>query len=137
MKRLCLLLTACAVLAACDQKEEPRTASSATAEQVTPAQTAPQPSEVLTQEPTEMPGEQPEAAAPSQADILPPECDEYLARAMACAAKSSDPVAKTYARNIELSQAQWRTAADKERLAAGCRAANEQFGEVIATFKCE
>lgn len=122
MKRLCLLLTACALLTACDKQDT----SAPTAVPAPAAATAPTAEKALLQQPT-----------PIVNAALPKECEDYIARAKTCAAKSTDSLARIYAANVEQSRKQWLAAGDKDRLISACNVANEQFAEVIATFHCE
>ncbi|QRY80422.1 hypothetical protein JVX91_04695 [Pseudomonas sp. PDNC002] len=126
MKKICLLLSLCATLAACDKKEEHATQASAPAPAATsaPAQPAAQP--------------QQSAAAPqANASALPKECDDYVARVKACVAKSGAAASAQFEKSLELAQAQWNAVPDKSQLAPSCTAANEQFGQVASMLKCE
>jgi curli biogenesis system outer membrane secretion channel CsgG len=118
MKKLCILFAACAVLAACDKKDTPAPQAAAPAAATQPA----------------TPAAAPQATAASTS--LPKECDDYIARVKACVTKAGGAAAQ-FEQALEQSKAQWNAVADKSQLVAGCKAANDQFGQMAATLKCE
>ncbi|WP_447755163.1 DUF5339 family protein [Pseudomonas nicosulfuronedens] len=131
MKKLCILIAACAVLAACDKKDE---STSKTAVPAAAAQQADKPA------PAEAPAAAPAPAAEPQASAanasLPKECDDYITRVKACVSKVGGGAAQ-FEQALEQSKAQWNAVADKSQLVAGCKAANDQFAQMAATMKCE
>jgi len=79
-----------------------------------------------------------DTAAVSADSGLPQACQDYLNRAKACFAKSSgNAAAFAFQQAIDQSKAQWEAMPDKSGLAAGCKAANDQFAQTVAALKCE
>lgn len=118
MNKLVIAIALCAALTAC-KKEEAAPAADAAAPAAAPADAAAV------------------AAAPA-ASGLPQECEDYLNRAKACFAKSGgNAAAAAFQQGIDQSKAQWEAVADKTSLVASCKAANDQFAQVVAALKCE
>ena len=116
MNKLVIAIALCAALTAC-KKEEAAPAADAAA-------TAPADAAAV-------------AAAPA-ASGLPQECEDYLNRAKACFAKSGgNAAAAAFQQGIDQSKAQWEALADKTSLVASCKAANDQFAQVVTALKCE
>lgn len=88
---------------------------------------------------------QPSTAAPAQGSaaqpviaVLPKVCEDYLARAEACLAKSSGAQAvRGFRQSLQQARAQWQTMADKASLATSCEQATAQFGQITMLLKCE
>lgn len=130
MKKLCILIAACAVLAACDKKDTPAPQAAAPAATAQP-ETKPQAAADA------KPAEQP-AAAPQTNASLPSECEDYVARVKACVSKAGgDAASKQFEQALEQSKAQWDAVADKSQLIPACKSANEQFSQMASMMKCE
>ncbi|MBB4866522.1 membrane-bound lytic murein transglycosylase B [Pseudomonas nitritireducens] len=129
MKKLFILFAACAMLAACDKKDESTSQSA-----------APAASSQSSASPASTPAAAPAAPAAPQASAasseLPKECDDYVARVKACVTKAGGAAAQ-FDQALEQSKAQWNAVSDKSQLVAGCKAANDQFGQMAAALKCE
>ncbi|MDL5367757.1 hypothetical protein QSH18_19285 [Xanthomonas sp. NCPPB 2654] len=125
MNKVLLSLALCATLAACKKEEAAPAADTATpapaAETAAPA----------------TPATDAAAAAPVAAG-LPKECEDYLARAKACFAKSGgNGAAAAFQQAIDQSKAQWDSMADKSGLPAACKQASDQFTQTATMLKCE
>ncbi|MBN6150424.1 hypothetical protein JR065_08730 [Xanthomonas sp. AmX2] len=125
MNKVLLSLALCATLAACKKEEAAPAADTATP---APAAEAAAPA---------TPATDAAAAAPVAAG-LPKECEDYLARAKACFAKSGgNGAAAAFQQAIDQSKAQWEAMADKSALPAACKQASDQFAQTATMLKCE
>ena|SRR5262245_54567581 len=84
----------------------------------------------------------PATAAGGAAEFGVPECDDYIAKYMACVdTKVPEAVRATVRQQLDQTKAQWKQAAaapgGKEGLAMGCKAASDAARTSMAAYGCQ
>ncbi|RZL67133.1 MAG: hypothetical protein EOP77_05785 [Variovorax sp.] len=140
MKNLLVLVAIAAALTACSKKEEAPAAAPATPAAVAPAAT--------TTPATPAPAEAPAAAmapaapataptAPTASADVPKECNDYLDKVSACVSKQSGAAADAMKQSMDQTRASWAAmGANKDQLAAACKAASDSFSAQATAMKC-
>lgn len=133
MKKLLVLVAMAAALTACSKKEEAPAAAPAAPAAVSPA--APAASS------TPAPAAAMAPAAPATATTasagVPKECNDYLDKVSACVSKQSGAAADAMKQSMDQTRASWAAmGANKDQLAAACKAASDSFAAQATAMKC-